>query len=121
MTNPSITAASTELKVTEINGSGPGAMLASFSKSKVLILVHRCGIILGPSRTVVFPLPIAILILLVPLMRIGVCAMANIGGRYASLDMPHAEPDLSVTKAHIAGSVIVDIGITETLWHPKFR
>jgi hypothetical protein len=72
--------------------------------------VHRCGIVLGPARTVVFPLPIAI-ILLVPLMRIGVHAMANVGGRYASLDILHAEPDLSTTllvnlKAHITGGVI---------------
>jgi hypothetical protein len=62
-------------------------------------------------RAVVFPLPIAILILLVPLMRIDVHAMANVGGRYASLDMPHAEPDLSATllanlKAYVAGGVI---------------
>ena len=58
-----------------------------------------------------FPLPIIILILLVPLMRMGVHAMANIAGRYASLDMPHAEPNLSVTllanlKARVAGGVI---------------
>jgi hypothetical protein len=48
-------------------------------------------------------LPIAI-ILLVPLMRIGVHAMANVGGRYA-------KPDLFATllanlKAYIAGGVI---------------
>ena len=69
--------------------------------------MHRRGVVLGPTRAVVFPLPIAILILLVPLMRIGVHAMANVGGRYASLDMPHAEPDLSATllanlKAYVA-------------------
>jgi hypothetical protein len=45
---------------------------------------------------VVFPLPIAI-ILLVLLMWSDVYAMANIEGRYASLDMLHAEPDLSAT------------------------
>jgi hypothetical protein len=73
--------------------------------------VHRRGVVLGPTRAVVFLLPIAILILLVSLMRIGVHAMANVGGRYASLDMPHAEPDLSATllanlKAYVAGGVI---------------
>jgi hypothetical protein len=70
--------------------------------------VYRRGIVLGPARAVVFPLAIAILILLVPLMRTGVHAIANVGGRYASLDMPHAEPDLSATllKAHVAGGVI---------------
>jgi hypothetical protein len=73
--------------------------------------VHRCGVVLGLTRAVVFPLPIAILILLVPLMRIGVHAMANVGGRYVSLDMQHAEPDLSTTllanlKAYVAGGVI---------------
>jgi hypothetical protein len=72
--------------------------------------VHRRGVILGPTRAVVFPLPIAI-ILLVPLMRIGVHAMANVRGRYTSLDMLHVEPDLSTTllvnlKAYIAGGVI---------------
>jgi hypothetical protein len=72
--------------------------------------VHRCGVILGLTRAVVFPLPIAI-ILLVSLMWIGVHAMANVGGRYASLGMLHAEPDLSATllvnlKAYIAGGVI---------------
>jgi hypothetical protein len=72
--------------------------------------VHRRGVILGPTRAVVFLLPIAI-ILLVPLMRIGVHAMANVGGRYASLNMLHAELDLSATllvnlKAHIASGVI---------------
>ena len=56
-------------------------------------------------------MPIAILILLVLLMRIGVYAMANVGGRYVSLDMLYAEPDLSATllvnlKAYIAGGVI---------------
>jgi hypothetical protein len=40
--------------------------------------VHRRGVILGPTRAVVFLLPIAI-ILLVPLLRIGVHAMANVG------------------------------------------
>ena len=60
---------------------------------KALILVHRRGVILGPTRAVVFLLPIAILILLVSLMRIGVHAMANVGGRYTSLDMLHVEPD----------------------------
>jgi hypothetical protein len=55
-------------------------------------------------------LPIAI-ILLVPLMRIGVHAMANVGGRYTPLDMLHAEPDLSATllvnlKAYITSGVI---------------
>ena len=54
--------------------------------------MYRRGVILGPTRAVVFPLPIAI-ILLVPLMRIGVHAMANVGGRYTSLDMLHVEPD----------------------------
>ena len=44
-------------------------------------------------------------------MRIGVHAMANVGGRYVSLDMLHAELDLSTTllanlKAHVAGGVI---------------
>jgi hypothetical protein len=44
-------------------------------------------------------------------MRIGVHDMANVGGRYVSLDMPHAELDLSTTllanlKAHIAGGMI---------------
>jgi hypothetical protein len=58
--------------------------------------VHRRGIVLGPTCAVVFLLPIAI-ILLVPLMRIGVHAMANVGGRYVSLDMLYAEPDLSAT------------------------
>ena len=72
--------------------------------------MHRCGVVLGTTRVVVFPLPIAI-ILLVPLTRIGVYAMANVGGRYASLDMLHAEPDLSAAllvnlKAYIAGGVI---------------
>jgi hypothetical protein len=55
--------------------------------------VHQRGVVLGLTRAVVFLLPIVI-ILLVPLMRIGVHAMANVGGRYASLDMPHVEPDL---------------------------
>ena len=73
--------------------------------------MYRRGVVLGPTRAVVFLLPIAILILLVSLMRIGVHAMANVGGRYASLDMPHAEPDLSATllvnlKAYVAGGVI---------------
>ena len=77
--------------------------------------MHRCGVV-GPNPCCSLPiahcpLPIAILIMLVPLMRIGVHAMANVGGRYVSLDMPHAEPDLSTTllanlKAHIAGGVI---------------
>ena len=72
--------------------------------------MHRRGVILGLTRAVVFLLPIAI-ILLVPLIRVGVHAMANVGGRYASLDMLHAEPDLSATllvnlKAYIAGGVI---------------
>ena len=72
--------------------------------------MHRRGVILGPTRVIVFPLPIAI-ILLMPLMRIGVHAMANVGGRYASLDMLHAEPDLSTTlvanlKAYIASGLI---------------
>jgi hypothetical protein len=44
-------------------------------------------------------------------MRIDVHAMVNVGGRFASLDMLHAEPDLSATllvnlKANIAGGVI---------------
>ena len=60
-----------------------------------LILMHRRVVVLGPIRAVVFPLPIAIILL--PLMRIGVHAMANVGGRYASLNMLHAEPDLSAT------------------------
>jgi hypothetical protein len=73
--------------------------------------VHRRGVVLGPTRAVVFLLPIAILILLVPVMRIGVHAMANVGGRYASLDMLHAEPDLSATllanlKTHITAGLI---------------
>ena len=72
--------------------------------------MHRRGVILGPTRAVVFPLPITI-ILLVLLMRISVYAMANVGGRYASLDMLHAEPDLSATllvnlKAYITSGVI---------------
>ena len=54
--------------------------------------MHRRGVVLGPTRAVVFLLPIAI-ILLVPLMRIGVHAMANVGGRYVSLDMLYAEPE----------------------------
>jgi hypothetical protein len=58
--------------------------------------MHWRGVIPGPTRAVVFLLPIAI-ILLVLLMRIGVHAMANVGGRYASLDILHAEPDLSAT------------------------
>ena len=37
--------------------------------------------------------------------------MANIGGKYASLDIPYAKPDLSATllanlKAYVAGGVI---------------
>jgi hypothetical protein len=73
--------------------------------------VRRRGVVLGSTRAVVFLLPIAIPILLVPLMRIGVHAMANVGGKYASLDMLHAEPDLSATllvnlKAYVAGGVI---------------
>lgn len=73
--------------------------------------MHRRSVILSPTSTVVFPLLIAIFILLVPLMRIRVYAMANVGGRYASLDMLHAEPDLPATllvnlKAYIAGGVI---------------
>jgi hypothetical protein len=76
--------------------------------------VHRRGVILGPTRAVVFLLPIAI-ILLVPLMRIGVHAMANVGGRYTSLDMLYAEPDLFTTllvnlKAYIASEVIGALG-----------
>jgi hypothetical protein len=55
--------------------------------------VHRRGVVLGPTHAVVFPLPIAI-ILLVLLMWSDVYAME---GRYASLDMLHAEPDLSAT------------------------
>jgi hypothetical protein len=44
-------------------------------------------------------------------MRIGVHAMANVGGRYASLDMLCVEPGLSATllvnlEAYIAGGVI---------------
>ena len=58
--------------------------------------MHRRGVVLGSTSAVVFLLPIAI-ILLVPLMRIGVHAMANVGGRYVSLDMLYAEPDLSAT------------------------
>ena len=73
--------------------------------------MRRRGVVLGSTRAVVFLLPIAIPILLVPLMRIGVHAMANVGGKYASLDMLHAEPDLSATllvnlKAYVAGGVI---------------
>jgi hypothetical protein len=49
---------------------------------KALILVHRRGVILGPTRAIVFPLPIAILILLVLLIRIGVHTMVDVGGRY---------------------------------------
>ena len=72
--------------------------------------MHRRGVVLGPTSAVVFLLPIAI-ILLVPLMRIGVHAMANVGGRYASLDMLCVEPGLSATllvnlEAYIAGGVI---------------
>jgi hypothetical protein len=44
-------------------------------------------------------------------MRIDVHAMTNVGGRFTSLDILHAEPDLSVTllvnlKVYIAGGVI---------------
>jgi hypothetical protein len=65
-------------------------------------------------RRLIFLLPIAI-ILLVPLMRIGVHAMANVGGRYISLDMLYAEPDLSATllvnlKAYIAGGGDQSVG-----------
>ncbi len=62
--------------------------------------MHRRGVILGLTRAVVFPSPIAI-ILLVPLMRIGVHAMAIVGGRYASL--------LNL-KAYIVGGVIEESG-----------
>jgi hypothetical protein len=55
-------------------------------------------------------LPIAILVLLVRLMRIGVHAVVDVGGRNAWLDMPYAE-DLSATPlanltAQVAGGVI---------------
>jgi hypothetical protein len=48
-------------------------------------------------------------------MRINVYAMANVRGRYISLDMLYTEPDLSTTllvnlKAHIAGGVIAASG-----------
>jgi hypothetical protein len=77
------------------------------------MLMHRRGIILGPIRAVaahVSPLPIAILILLVRLMRIGVHTIVDVGGRNAWLDMPHAE-DLSATPlanltAQVAGGVV---------------
>jgi hypothetical protein len=72
--------------------------------------VYRRGVVLGLTRAIVFLLPIVI-ILLVPLMRIGVYAIANVGGRYASLDMLYVKPDLFITllanlKAYIAGGVI---------------
>jgi hypothetical protein len=55
-------------------------------------------------------LPIAILILLVRLMRIGVHAVVDVG-RNTWLDMSHAKPDLSATllinlTAQVAGGVI---------------
>jgi hypothetical protein len=46
------------------------------------MLVHQRGVVPGSTRAIVFPLPIAILVLLVLLMRIGVYAMASVGGRY---------------------------------------
>jgi hypothetical protein len=61
------------------------------------MLMHRRDAVPGPTRTVaahVSPLPIAIFVLLVRLMRIGVHAVVDVGGRNAWLDMPHAE-DLS--------------------------
>jgi hypothetical protein len=78
------------------------------------MLMHRRDVVLGPTRAVVAhvpQLPIVILILLVRLMRIGVHAVVDIGGRNAWLDMPHAEPDLSATllinlTTQVAGGVI---------------
>ena len=62
--------------------------------------MHWHGVVLGPTRAVaalVSPLSAAILILLVRLMRIGAHAVADVGGRNARLDVPHAKPDLSAT------------------------
>ena len=71
--------------------------------------MHRRGVVLGPTRAVVFPLPIAI-ILLVPTDAdrrpcYGECQ------RKIYLVRLHAEPDLSTMllinlKAYIAGGVI---------------
>jgi hypothetical protein len=66
-----------------------------------------------PRRAAAIPgdvLPIAILILLVQLMRIGVHTIVDVGGRNAWLDMPHVE-DLSATPlanltAQVAGGVV---------------
>ena len=99
-----------DIEVAEMGGGGSGGDVGKLFESQGLhtrALVWWCT---GPTRAVVFPLPIAI-ILLVPLMRIDVHTMANVGGRYALLDMLHAEPDLSAMllanlKAHIAGGVI---------------
>jgi hypothetical protein len=78
------------------------------------MLMHRRGVVLDPTRAVaahVPPLPIAILILLVRLMRIGVHAAVDVGGRNAWLDVPYAERDLSATllvnlTTQVAGGVI---------------
>jgi hypothetical protein len=72
--------------------------------------VYRRNIILGLTRAVVFLLFI-IIILLMPLMRIDIHTIANIGGRYASLNILYIEPDLSATllinlKNYIAGKMI---------------
>jgi hypothetical protein len=72
--------------------------------------VHRRNVILSLISAIVFLLSI-IIILLMPLMRIGVHIIANVGGRYTSLNMLYVKPGLSVTllvnlKAYIAGGVI---------------
>jgi hypothetical protein len=77
--------------------------------------MYRRGVILGLTRVIVFLLPITI-ILLVPLMRIGIHAMANIRGRYASLDILYAKLDLFATllvnlKDYIAGKMIKASGV----------
>jgi hypothetical protein len=64
-----------DIEVVEMGDGGPGGDVGKFFEVKALILVHRRGVVLGPTRAVVFLLPIAILILLVSLMRIGVHAM----------------------------------------------
>jgi hypothetical protein len=99
-----------DIEVAEMGAASPGRRRQAF-RSQGPYSCNQRSVVLRPTRAVVFPLPIAILILLVPLMRIGVHAMANVGRRYASLDMPHAEPDLSATlltnlKVHVAGGVI---------------
>ena len=67
----------------------------------------------GPNGAVaahVSPLLIAILVLLVRLIRIGVHAVVDVGGRNGQLDMPYAN-DLSAAQlanltAQVAGGVI---------------